>query len=71
MPDEANKGWGNLPCPKCGVECLIHVDLLCVNESDSLHCCECDEDFGPEDVRNFVAKWQPVLAWLDTAPTMP
>lgn len=61
----ACRGFGSLPCPKCGAEATISVYL---DELDTFHCCDCDEDFARDDVEAFIRQWQRVLAWIDTAP---
>jgi transcription elongation factor Elf1 len=61
------KGFA-LQCPYCGAEESIRLD------ADSLSafiCCECDADFGAEDVRRLIGRWQRLLDWLDTAPDYP
>jgi hypothetical protein len=61
----AKKGFGSLPCPKCGQDTNIKMYL------DDLHtfaCPECDDEFTADDVRQFLAKWSRVLSWLDSAP---
>jgi hypothetical protein len=59
------KGFGSLPCAKCGQETNIKMYL------DDLHtfaCPECDDEFTAHDVRAFISKWRRVLSWLDSAP---
>jgi predicted nucleic acid binding AN1-type Zn finger protein len=55
-----------LPCPKCGnTEASIK---LCLFDGGTFCCLECDDEFTAEDVRDFIAKWRKVLAWVDAAP---
>ena len=55
-----------LPCPKCGcADAGIHVNLAC---TDEFECNECGEEFGGDDVRQFIALWTPVLKWLADVP---
>jgi hypothetical protein len=56
-----------LPCPLCGeADATLSLNLA---EPTELHCQECDADFTTADVRNLIARWQPVLAWIDTMPS--
>jgi hypothetical protein len=59
------KGFGPLPCPKCGQDSQIKVYLEDLN---TFSCPECEDEFTADDVRQFVAKWQRVLSFLDSAP---
>jgi len=54
-----------LPCPCCG-EPEATIDLTLATRV--LHCQECDTEFTTQDVANLIAKWQPVLAWLQQMP---
>jgi Zn ribbon nucleic-acid-binding protein len=55
-----------LPCPKCGEpSAIIKVSLANVDEFE---CAECGNEFAADEVRDFIARWQPVLAWLQTIP---
>jgi hypothetical protein len=56
-----------LPCPKCGEESAT-IDLN-LSDCDTLHCQECDATFTVADVRNVIARWQPILAWMEAMPT--
>lgn len=58
-------GFGQLPCPKCGEDCTIAIDL---DEFSACHCAGCDADFDLDEVRSFISRWQRVLTWLETAP---
>jgi hypothetical protein len=55
-----------LPCPKCGEEdaaVSLHLD-----DGETLHCRDCDNEFTLDDIRNFITRWQAVLAWVDAMP---
>lgn len=62
-----SRGFGHLPCPKCGEEAIVQIDL---DDLNTCKCGECEEEFTTEDVRNLIAKWSSVLAWIDTAPIL-
>jgi len=56
-----------LPCPCCGeANATITLNLA---DGESLACQDCSADFSTADVRNFIAKWAPMLAWVDAMPT--
>ena len=56
-----------LPCPRCGeAEATIHLYL---SDMETLYCADCEEEFSVADVQTFIAKWAPVLAWINQAPT--
>ena len=55
-----------LPCPCCG-EANANVSLH-LDDCETFTCRECDAEFTTEDVKQFIARWQPVLAWIDQAP---
>jgi hypothetical protein len=59
------RGFGYLPCPRCGEEASIRIDL---DDLDTFTCQECDNDFTLDTVRNLIDRWQRVLAWIDRAP---
>ena len=63
-------GFGPLPCPKCGAEATVSIDLDNLTAADVCKCNECDEEFGLADVRAWMARWQKVLAWIDLAPAL-
>lgn len=65
----AGRGFGALPCPKCGEDgACITLDL---SDLETCHCPECDGDFGLGDVRDLISKWSAVLKWVDAAPALP
>lgn len=59
------RGFGQLPCPLCGADATVRLDL---DDLATFNCCECSEDFTADDLRAIIAQWQRVLNWLDTAP---
>jgi hypothetical protein len=61
-----------MPCPKCGnEEAGIAVLLHCLDDNDcQFRCGECEEEFGSNQIREFVRKWSKLLAWIDNAPDM-
>lgn len=59
-------GWGPLPCPRCGEETTISVDL---DDLDCFRCDECDGEWRRPELEALVAAWAPVLRWLDLAPS--
>ena len=64
-PTEATTGL-QLPCPCCGqAEANIALEL---HDMQSFTCRECDAEFTRADIEALIARWQPVLAWIDTAP---
>ena len=57
-----------LPCPKCGeVSATIALNL---GDMQTFTCQECSEEFDRSDIESFIAKWQRLFAWIDTAPKM-
>jgi hypothetical protein len=67
MADPTERGFGDLPCLKCGETCRIALDL---DDLATFRCGECDEEFTLEDVRTLLVAWQPVLDWLSRPPMM-
>lgn len=55
----------NLPCLRCGEECVIQVD---VSDGESCQCCGCGAEFRASEIRAIHAAWIPFLAWLDDHP---
>jgi hypothetical protein len=63
------KGFGPLDCPCCGAEACIDLDLARpLSGDEACHCSACSERFSLARVRQFIARWQRVLAWVDLAP---
>ena len=60
-----------LYCPKCS-EPSANIDLY-LHTPGTFKCCECDDEFTAEDVRETLAdiqrKWGPMLAWVEQMPT--
>ena len=46
------------------------LDLADFEGDEPIHCHVCDGRFTLEHVRDVIAKWAPVLAWLDLAPAI-
>ena len=67
-PTTLARGFGNLPCPKCGEEACVTLRLDSFEEDDACKCCSCEAEFPLADIRDLMAKWGKVLAWLDMAP---
>jgi transcription elongation factor Elf1 len=61
------RGFGKLPCPKCGAETSVCLDLDDMESDEAFTCCECEENFGMADVKAFLQKWAPVFEWIDKA----
>ncbi len=59
------QGFGCLPCPYCGEEGNVLLDL---SDLDTFKCCECDREWSRSDLEEILAKWQRVLTWIDSAP---
>jgi hypothetical protein len=66
----AKRGFGSLPCPKCGAEATVSLDLDDMEGDEACRCNECDTTFGLADVRRFISAWQRVLAWVELAPAL-
>ena len=59
------KGFGLLPCIKCGNDCCVRLDL---DDCDRFNCTSCDEEYTRDEVSMTLAKWRAVLEWIDTLP---
>ncbi len=55
-----------LPCPHCGDAAATITFVLAAG--DRFYCADHDGDFSANDVREFIAKWTAVLAWIDQMP---
>ncbi len=65
------RGFSLLPCPRCGESgSCIQIDLHNLTGDEAVHCCECNADFGLDDVRNLIERWSAVLRWVDAAPEL-
>jgi hypothetical protein len=62
----AKKGFGCLPCIRCGQEATVRLDL---DDCATFTCGECEESWTADELREHLAKWQRVLAWVDAAAT--
>ena len=62
------KGFGGLPCPKCGDDCSIYLDLDTLNDCT---CEECEEEFTVGSVMELVDRWRPIVEWIKVAPERP
>ena len=61
----------HLPCPKCGKdEARVALHLWAPGDPDDalFHCHECDEDISVTELRDWMARWNKVLAWAETMP---
>jgi len=62
------RGFSSLPCILCGnTDGNVTVSL---DDVSQFHCNECGDDFDADAVRQQIAQWQAVLAWIDAAPTV-
>lgn len=62
-------GFPGLTCPLCAQkdDAVIALQL---DDCETFHCFGCDADFAVDDVREMIASWQKVLAWIDPAPAV-
>jgi hypothetical protein len=63
--DTTRRGFGPLTCPLCGQDCAISLNL---EDLETCTCPECSEEFTLDTVRDVIARWQKVLAWVDLCP---
>jgi hypothetical protein len=63
----AKRGFGVLPCIRCGQDASISIDL---DDCATFRCGECEESFDACDLREHLEKWQRVLAWVEQAPVV-
>jgi hypothetical protein len=59
------RGFGCLPCPCCGEDATIRLDL---DDLTNFSCTACENEFTLDTVRDVIDRWQRVLAWIDRAP---
>jgi hypothetical protein len=64
MATKTAKGFA-VRCIHCGQEECVRLD---VHNLDTFTCSSCDAEFTTDDVRDELARWAKLLAWLDTAP---
>jgi len=60
-----------LPCPCCGetlANVSLHLSTLDDETAANFTCEECTADFSLADVRGFIARWTPILSWLELIP---
>lgn len=60
-----------LPCPRCGeaeASIALHLGSLDATNGDNFTCEHCSADFSIDDVRQLMARWAPVLAWVEIHP---
>jgi len=58
-----------LPCPCCGeADANIAINLGTL-EDETFTCQACNGVFTDASIRDLIARWQPILAWLDTVPS--
>jgi len=62
------QGWGLLPCPCCGEEVVIVLDLETLA---SFYCRHCKCRFERDVVEAFRDRWGEVLAWIDRMSSGP
>lgn len=62
---EKARGFGPLPCPRCGQDAVINLSL---DDLQVFNCNECNEEFSREELETLITKWCQVFAWLDLAP---
>lgn len=55
------------PCIKCGDPDCVRVDL---SDLSAFTCHSCDDTFTADDVREHIAQWSSVLAWIEAAPSV-
>jgi len=51
-------------CPFCGEENSLRFN---VDDVHQMTCGNCDGEVTPDDIREVMAQWSKLLAWLDTA----
>lgn len=59
------KGFPGIRCPLCGSD---DVQTISLDDLETCHCAGCEEDYTLDDVRQLVAAWGKVLAWVESAP---
>lgn len=65
-------GFGELPCLMCGAESAQIT--LSLEDGETLRCSECENEYQLEDVKTRVEsiqdKWVPLIAWIETIPSL-
>lgn len=62
-----------VPCPCCGepqANVTVALNLLGSDDEPAFTCTECGNEFTVATVRNVIAKWTPLLRWLDSVPDL-
>jgi transcription elongation factor Elf1 len=62
---EPQRGFGSVPCIRCGETGTVSVSL---DDVANFSCTSCDEEFEAETVRTVLEAWAPVLDWIAKAP---
>lgn len=65
-PDDLQgRGFGGVPCLHCAVPdtLAVHLEAVAV-----LECRACGAEFTADAVRDYLARWGTVLAWLALCP---
>lgn len=68
LPTSPPRGFPGLPCLRCGEVGDVNLNLNEITGDEALYCGNCDAKYGLDEVRDTVATWQKVLAWVDLAP---
>ena len=61
-----------LPCPKCGEQqANISLNLWSLDDqaAGNFTCHECDGEIALDEVRDLIARWSKVIAWIETIPS--
>lgn len=65
------RGFPGIVCIKCqDPDAIVSLDL---DHLENFHCNECNEDFGLEEVQEYIDRgraWERVAAWIQLAPTV-
>mgnify|MGYP000966219394 CR=1 FL=1 len=69
MSDTAALRGIMLPCPKCGEPDAAL--LFSLADGETITCQDGGCEFTVDDVRDLLARWAPVLAWLGALPAAP
>jgi uncharacterized protein (DUF983 family) len=55
-----------LPCPRCGERDANILHSLA--QVGVFRCEECDCEFSADDLKAIIARWTPILKWVDAFP---
>jgi uncharacterized protein (DUF983 family) len=64
----AKRGFPGLRCPHCGQENTVRVYL---EDVTVFQCNACDAEWGADELRELIALWTRVLAWVDQVDQAP